>query len=738
MKKWSGILLLTMVLGLGAGSFAMDPILMGDFESGSTGSGTDIRWDGWMINGDSSAVTVPVQAATLGTHSLKWVDVDGGSWLGDTMEYPYGTELDEKLEAWLNPGSAIAVDVTAIAGEVPGGYVDLNILYNGEGGWGFEDDAWQSVTIDGTPHTYVWYVSDTVRTMILDSMGGWGCNLGFGMRSADDESVTIYVDGIVIYPEGPINLYGPYSRFEEQVFNALDENYSDVTLNWKAGQDPGGNDPDPNVVYPVNPNIVDEYVFMTDGSDTDPNLYYLGATGEDPGNYDPNSQYGPVVLPTNTLYTWTVVEAMDGYTQTLTPGVSTLKNVDPNNIIGPQWSFYTLSTVPAIDTQPVSARFGVSDASAQFSIAVSSNTQPLYQWFYSKDAVVDAGDNPIQASLGGDTDMLTITTHNKAYQAYYYCRVANAATVSGGGHEDDVYSDIVSLVVEREVAEYLFDGDPNDTSGSGYHGTGVNSPVFAANGVDGGQALSLDGSTQYVEIGSFDAVDPNIFNNDCFPRADLLAEDGIGGGLDVGTVMCWVKLDATAADAVSPILYNGNAGWPHTEFQFEITTDSTAANTNLFTAIWGDDEVLTMIDVNPVWADPFNMSGDGQWHMPVVAWDRNAGTMKAYLDGNLLATWEADSSVFSAWDSPMTIGFDGTNYFGGLIDNLRVYNYEVDAETIAQEYYNVTGNSGCIYLNFVGSGMNGDNTGASYCQLDLADLAVLAQNWLNNGFYPTP
>ncbi len=726
-----------LVLGLVAGSFALDPILIGNFEDGSTGSGAEMRWDNWM-NGftTTEAVTVPIAAATRGSHSLKCIDDDGGWGANITLplfEYGNTVESNPMLEALLNDGAVLSIDVTAISGEVGEGWCEMSLFYNMDAtdGWGFDDELWMDLVIDGQAHTYDFVITDSIKNKIQEAIdkSGWGVNFGVGIN-AGAASTTIYVDNIWIFPDGPVDTYGPYGASAEQDFNAGDPDYVDFMLYWKAGQDPGGREPDPNFAYPVNPDIVDEYVFKSNSS-TDPNLYYLGATGVDPGLYDPNSEYGPVLLPINKIYSWTVVEAMDGFEQTLTPGVSTLDDVDPNNIIGPKWTFATLSTTPVIDTQPVDARFGVDDASVTFTIAVTSNTTPLYQWYYSKDAVIDDGDNAIAS---GTTDTFTITSHNKAYQAYFYCRVANQATESGGGMEPDVYSDVVSLVVERKVAEYLFDGDLNDTSGEGNNGSGVGSPSYAA-GVGGGSALSLDGSTQYVEIGSFDTADPNIFNNDCFPRADLLAADGVGGGLDVGTIMCWVKLDATAADQVSPILFNANGGWPHTAFQFDVTTDSAAANTNLLTAIWGDDEVLTMIDVNPVWADPFTIGGDGQWHMLAAAWDRNVGTMKAYLDGNILATWGADLSVFSAWDSTMTIGFNDADYFGGLIDNLRVYNYEVAAEDIAQEYYDVTGNPGCIN-DFAGSNMNSSQLGSSYCRLDLADFAVLAENWLNDGFYP--
>lgn len=722
MRKLCGTLCLMIIWGLSSITFALDPILMGDFENGSEQvSSTDIRWDNWMINLDSSAVTVPAQAATRGSHSLKWVDGDGGSWLADSTAYPYGGTLDEKLEAWLNPGSAITVDVTALPGEVPGEWAALGLFYNASGGWGFDDTTWQDITIDGQPHTYVFYVTDQVRTVIEDSIGGWGANLGFGLRTADATAITIYIDNIWIYPDGPTAHLFPHNSSYDEVLNGAD--YSDITLKWKTAAAP---DPvDPNNLLPVNPDIVDQYVFMTNGT-SDPNLYYSGATGTDPGLTDPNSSYGPIVLPVNRNYRWAVVEAMDGYEQTFTVDLSTLDDVDPNNIIGPIWTLQTRTTTPVIDTEPVSARFGVNDASVQFTIGVDPGYAPSYQWFYSLDNVIDAGDTAVSASVGGQSDTLTIATHNKAYQAYFYCRVSNSYTETGGGTEPDVYSNVVSLVVERKIAEYLFDGNLNDTSGMALNGTGVGSPTFVTGAGGVGQALSLDGATQYVEV------------TNGFPRADLFTdtEAGLGGGLDVGSIMCWVKLDATAADQVSPIMANANDGWPNTQYRFEIFADSAGANTNLRSYIWGetnDGTLLYWMDVNPVYADPFNMGGDGQWHMLAATWDMN-GSVKAYLDGNLLATWGAGPSTFSAWANSMKIGFDGTNYFGGAIDNLKVYNYELTAEEIVDEY----GAPGCIY-DFDGSGHNSTQLGSSYCKLDLADFADLAVNWLNDGFYsPAP
>jgi hypothetical protein len=731
MKKLLELLFVVTVVGITSTSFAMDPSLIGNFEDPISGG----RYDNWLVNENSAPVTDPAQAATLGTHSMKWVDVDGG-W-GDNITKPFGEygatlEANVYYQALLNPGAVITFDITAVAGEVTDS-CSIVLHWSGGGGWGF-DDEWQNVIIDGQPHTYVFTVQDNLRTVITNSYNTWGCNIGI-LMSTGAGSTTLYLDNIWIYPEGINNPYKPYDRSVEQSYNTGDINYTDVILKWKAAI---GNDPvDPNLTVPVNPDIVNQYIFMRETSSADPNLYYVGATGVDPGLTDPNSQYGPIVLPTDTSYAWVVVEAMDGSEQSFTVNVNSLNDVDPNNIIGRIWPLNTLSSRPVVVSQPVSTKLAVADTSAQFTIVATSVTGSIsYQWFYSTDAVInDPGDTAIS---GATTDTLTITSHDGSNQGYYYCRLANATTVSDGGTKADTYSDIVTLVVERKVAEYLFDGNLTDTSGEGNDGAGVGSPAFVTGVGGSGSALSLDGSTQYVEI--YDG-DPNHYNN-AFPRADLLAEDGIGGGLDIGTITCWVKLDAAVAGDISPIIYNGNGGWPHTEYVFNIPTvldtETMFTNTNLLTYIWGNTGVLLFwMEANPAWADPFNMGGDGQWHMLAATWDMN-GTVRSYLDGNLLAAWSAQPSTFTAWDATMKIGFNGTNYFGGLIDNLRVYNYEITAEDIVAEYYAATGKSGCIY-DFSGSNVDANKLGESYCKLDLADFAALAAVWQNDGFYtPAP
>ena len=112
------------------------------------------------------------------------------------------------------------------------------------------------------------------------------------------------------------------------------------------------------------------------------------------------------------------------------------------------------------------------------------------------------------------------------------------------------------------------------------------------------------------------------------------------------------------------------------------------------------------------------------------------GTAKIYLDGNLLDTKDTNGPDTFTDSAPVTnIGAYApwSGYVGGLIDNLRIYNYQVPAEDIVAEYYDVTGNPGCIEPDF--SVFNVNQLGSSYCKVTLADFAEFGAAWLTDGLY---
>ena len=732
------LLMLVFVLSLVSSSFAaLEPVLVGNFEDGLD----EGRYDQWWEEGTDTAFIDDTSAGvTRGAHSLKITTPNGGwGWGGST----WALNRDSTIwtDALLAPGAIIAVDVTAFAADIIEDYMQVGMLHsasNGDVSWGVT--PLQPVIVDGNPHTYYLTVSDDAKQAYQASIdaGGWGANFGVVFETATG-AATVYIDNVWIFPDGPISEYAAYNPSVEQVYNAVDPAFVDVIFHWNAGNDPNDD------TYPIHPDIVDQYVFLSSSDPEDPNLYYIGKTGEDPGLVDPASEFGPITIPSNGKYIWVVAEAMAGFEQTLTVDVSTLDDLSEDNIPSSKWDFNSLSQAPEIITQPVSVRFPLGGPNPSFSIEVSSASTPHYQWYYSiNNSDIDEGDNAI-TSDDAKTDTFTIPVANKAYQAYYYCRVTNASTVSEGGTDPDLYSDVVGCVIERKVAEYLFEGDMSDSSGEGNDGTAVNgAATVSGDSVEGSSALVLNGVDQYVQIAGYTIYGPDdeseeddVYVGGGYPNAGLDYVGGIGGGLDVGSVTCWVKLN-TAPVTEAAILANTNSGWPVTQFNMSIVSDDPATYTNLQNYGWGDQDGLVYWQSwRPQYVENFNMAGDDQWHMLAVSWDMN-GMINSYVDGNLIASGSCTANTFSLWENDVTIGaYQSANFLDGKIDSLRIYNYELAPEAIGQEYFDITGVPGCISA-FDGDIFNVVNTGSSYCQVDIMDFAAFAANWMNSGFYPAP
>ena len=730
-----------MLLGViaSSGFAALEPILIGDFESGLSGG----RYDDWF----SDSLTI-VDETSIGvthlTHSLKITSEDGGWGWGIQNNSLYKESATGTLwtDALTAPGVVIAVDITAVSSDITGEFLNVAMLYNVDSpdGWGTSD--FYPVEIDGISHTYYIEVPEAAQTAIQNAVdkSGWGANIGIVFETEAGDS-TVYLDNIWIYPDGPISEYAAYGPSIEQEFNT-DPMFVDLTFHWNAGNDPNDD------TYPIHPDIVDQYVFLKGVDVGDPNFYYIGSTGEDPGLVDPASQFGPVTIPSNSKYEWIVVEAMSGHAQTFTVNVSVLEDVSEDNIRSTKWEFNTLGLVPVIETQPVSVRYPVGGPGPSLTIAVSSVSTPHYQWYYSpNNSEVDEADIAINSSIGGNTDTMTIPAANKAYQAYYYCRVSNAATVSEGGGDPDVYSDVVGCVVERKIAEYLFEGNLANSTGEGSDGEAVNgAATVSGDSVEGSSALVLNGVDQYVRLVGFtdsgedgqEGTEDDIYHPGGYPNSGLADVGGIGGGMDVGSVTCWVKVNSTSSTRAS-ILANTNLGWPVTQFQFAIDTDASATFTDLHSEVWGnqDNGAVFWQSGRPDFVENFNISGDGEWHMLAVTWDMT-GEIHAYIDANLVSIGTCTSNEFGTWTNDTLIGaFQGdsiSNYFDGKIDNLCVYNYQLTPGAIGQDYFDVTGKVGCI-SGFSGQVFDVVHLGSSYCRVDIEDFAAFAAGWLSDGFF---
>jgi hypothetical protein len=513
-------------------------------------------------------------------------------------------------------------------------------------------------------------------------------------------------------------------------------NNVDVLLQWNAATDPTGE----ITGLAVDPDITDQYIFF--GTANDPNLYYKGAAG-DPGNTPASSFDLQDSVQNDLTYHWVVVEALSGYEQSLTADVSTLNNVDPNNTVGPIWTFDSLVSIPIITQQPANARAYGTDPSVVLTCEFTSVDAATVLWYKSG--------TPTSLSTGGDIVINTTDDGNGSYvstleiltpaftdEGGYYCTIDNGTPL--------LTSDTASLIIKQLLAQYNFDGtlapavgsasDAPTGQGKSLDGLAEPNSLSASNvaltfveGVDGvaGHAVQID-TNQYVDFGV-----------EGYPKAYAALSNGYGGGLDEGTIVFWVK---PTVDMYQIILGNFNDTVTGTGFLAALQADQ-----DFDLLVRGGGTYLASHVAGRPDRPEYDLI-DGNWHMMAACWGPNTSAL--YVDGQPVASnTDATPASYDTWQRGTLLGASrSTNrdflsdlFAGGAVDNLRIYNYRLDAETndvFAQEYLDATGVAPCLDSNFIGNEFNYDNTGSSYCTVNLADFAVFASAWLESGLYVAP
>jgi hypothetical protein len=514
-------------------------------------------------------------------------------------------------------------------------------------------------------------------------------------------------------------------------------NNVDVLLQWNAASDPMGGISG----LAVDPDISAQYVFV--GHANDPNLYYKGATG-DPGNTPASSFDLQDSVQNDSTYRWAVVEAMSGHEQALTVDSSTLNDVDPNNTVGPIWTFDSLVSIPIITQQPANVRTFGTDPSVVLTCEFTSVDTATVLWY--------KGGVPTPLTTGGNIVVNTIDDGNSSYvstleiltpaftdEGEYYCTIDNGTPL--------LTSNAASLVIKRLLARYDFDGtlapaagsEADAPTGQGKSLEGLTEPnSLAASNVTLTFVEGIDGAAGHaVRINLNQFID---FGAEGYPKAYAALSNGYGGGLDEGTVIFWVKPDV---DMYQIILGNFN---------------DTASGTGFLAALQADQDFDLLVRsggtylANHVAGRPnrpeYDLT-DGNWHLMAACWGGNTSAL--YVDGQPVASnTNATPASYDAWQRGILLGatrltsnrdFLTDMFAGGAIDNLRIYNYRLDAQSndvFAQEYLDATGIVPCLDSNFTGNEFNFDNTGSSYCTVNLADFAVFASAWLESGLYVAP
>ena len=225
-------------------------------------------------------------------------------------------------------------------------------------------------------------------------------------------------------------------------------------------------------------------------------------------------------------------------------------------------------------------------------------------------------------------------------------------TVTPTTGEVETYSVTVTRVAPA-AARWPMENNANDVIGE-LHGVLSGDASFVTTDVDvreGSAALSLDGTDDWVDLSEHAA--------------------SFTLGSSARSVAGWFKADA-GSQGQSFFVYGANYGDGQ---KFAITADRTEVSVGVEGHKWGVD----------------NLGLSANWHHVAVTYEAGgeSNTIRIYLDGVLqnVATLSGSSqTVDTQLGTHVGVGRreDGGEFYGGIIDDLRLYDHALTAEEVEQ------------------------------------------------------
>ncbi|AQQ10028.1 Immunoglobulin I-set domain protein [Sedimentisphaera cyanobacteriorum] len=621
-----------------------------------------------------------------------------------------GIDFDEYVSYWVNKDREISLRGTNLyvqgSGGTGSGGIDVSSKYAiGETALvlcKFMPNAYSSPA-----HLQVWVNPNTANGP--DGLGtpdfeqlsdlGWGemdrlKGLGLLAYDTDDhwggliDAVYISQGDDAFYDVVGVNLnaYSPSPESGEEGVGVKNNGNVDVTLEWKTGRDDSTSDP-----QPYNPDIKKHYLYMSSGVEGDTDLELkasLDVTGL-------NESYS-TTLNLDGKYYWLIEEGLDDGTGSANPPG------DPNNYVSAVWEFETLKSVPVVTAQPEDVFVGIGDT-AELSVSVSTMSSESYQWYKSLDDAVDTGEDD-SLIAGADSNTLTVYSAAVEDEAYYYCEITNSSGTT--------VSDTASLGVKRLMAKYSM--DQADYDGSSYldsspeDGTAHDAQlvgevdvqfVTGADGTPNG-AVKIDPNS----VANAGTWNPSEFSNE-LTAAFWVEWDGVsdvrqgylGKSVDLNAGNMWFIRGQYVSSTSMKLMRNGSYG--------------------------------------PA-AGP--LTDDNQWQF--VAFTVSDNNANCYVNG--INSGTSDFTLGSDPEdlaAPIWIGrfseLSPERIANASMDDVRIYNYALSPEEIAQLYYDVSGEPICIDPPDPAYDLSGPE-GMPDCKVDMYDFVQIAKKWFECGLYP--
>jgi hypothetical protein len=461
-----------------------------------------------------------------------------------------------------------------------------------------------------------------------------------------------------------------YPHSPDPVSGAVDV-LIDTPLSWTAPQDPNGL---------IDPNLVSMKLYMATAAD--PN-FVLAADITEWDAQTLRASYAPV-LSRDTTYFWRVDSVQD----------------NAETVAGFIWTFSTEKSVPKITGNP-GYQVVEAGATAQFSVAVTSVSPPTYQWVRYVDGVSDVALSDGGDISGAQTASLAIANAELADEGSYYCVVNNSSEIPAASAR-------ALLGIQRKIAYWPFEDNNYQSAVAGSPASVLQGdPGFVTGRIGNGMAFEGDLLyTNHEEVSYFDICNYTM------------------------SVSLWVK--ASSSVSWNPMVArhgDDGQGW-------QFRRHGGTANRICFTTRGTGNDDGTFSDRTVY---------DGNWHFAVATFD--GVEKKVYIDGVLSRRYKIDdgtldrdadaaSGLINTTLSPVSLAGRvrvnaGNLTFEGfspcVLDEVSIYNYALDAATIAQTYADVTGARVCPNPHVPAYDLDGD------CRVNLNDVVRLAFEWLVDG-----
>jgi hypothetical protein len=383
----------------------------------------------------------------------------------------------------------------------------------------------------------------------------------------------------------------------------------------------------------------------------------------------------------------TVANSVFGPLDYATPYYWRVDTIDPNEGVpqtytGNEWTFTTAPPWVVITGQPQDTVVPEGGTAELTVVAVNDET---YQWYK-----VDTLDpNIVGTQVSGATSAtLTIDPVALTDEGYYYCEVMNATL-------PDATSERARLLTERLMAYWKLDRDLNDEIGTN-HGTSPAKITYSNSGIDGNAAEIADPDRYIVidhDIGTFPGI----------------------------TVSAW--FNPTEIE-----------GW-------HIIMDAIPTGPSNI-AIFQEDDLLMGEVFEGGWVEGTGVVA-GAWQHAALVYNSADEVIQLYLNGDMIAEDFAEPDAW-AQAGPLTMGayFPADepdpvagDYFVGMLDDVRIYNYALSCVQVASMYVDFVPTAEVCCVDYA-TDLSGPE-GQPDCIVNIYDLVEFAKtHWLTCNIVP--